>query len=106
MKLFKDSILLEFQKDEWDAEKRKSRIVRPDRVSEKEEGQYQEKAPIHFFKIVAIGPDCKEVKIGDRVIPRPPDINYPSGMQPLMMWEGGEKVVKYIMLESSLAGVE
>jgi hypothetical protein len=106
MRLLYDTILLELQKEEWDEFNGKSPIVRPDVVKNKEDGEFSQRVPWHFFKVVSVGPDCTRVNIGDRVFPRPPDLNHQPQMLPVLVWKNGKKVVFYETSEANIGGVE
>ena len=106
MKLFDDTVLLELVQDEWDAEDSKSRIITPQTVKEKRDGTHQEKIPWHFFKVIAVGSDCKKVEVGDRVFPKTPNLHCQPQLIPIFLWINDEKVMKFEIRESDVGGVE
>ncbi len=106
MKLFDDIVLLELQKEEWSKESEKSPIIRPDMVKEREEGLDKTRVPYHFFKVIAVGPKCKKVKIGNRVFPKPPTLHSQGHMQMMFIWVEGKKEARFILREEDIAGVE
>ena len=106
MRLLYDTVHLELQKEEWEKDKRKDIIIRPDQAAEREDGKLGEKIPWHYFKVIEVGPDCKYVKAGDRVFPRPPDLNHQPQLIPVIVWVNGVKTVRYEIAESNLGGIE
>lgn len=106
MKLFDDMIMLEYQKDEWEQEKNKSRIVLPDNAKERTEGKDQEMVPPHFFRVVDTGPDCKRVNVGDRIIPKPPSLQNPARFMGIKIWMNGKLETRHVIRESDVGGIE
>ncbi len=104
VELFDDMVLFEFMKEEWSRESQKSRIIRPDTVKDKQDGEFQQKAPWDFFRVVAVGPDCKKVKIGDICFPRQPDLHHQPQMLPVIFYLGNEQVIRYEVSESNIGG--
>jgi hypothetical protein len=104
--LFGDAILLEFLKEEWDKEQKASPIVIPSTVQEKDKGKYFEKEIWHFFRVLAIGPECHKVQVGDRLIPKPPSMQCNPTPYPIIMWINGKRETRYIVQEQNIAGVE
>jgi hypothetical protein len=105
MQLFDDVVMLEFLKDEYESDSRSS-IILPDAVKEKLQGRGNSLISPHYFKVVAVGPDCKRVKPGDRIFPKPPTFQNPSAFQACLVWIDSKKEERYIVHESSIAGVE
>jgi hypothetical protein len=104
--LFGDMILLELDKAGWEAEQKKSPIVLPGAVQERQEGVDKTRIPFHFFKVTQLGPEVsKFIQIGDRLIPRPPTPNTPP-MSMIVVWNKGTKEAAFITSEKSVAGVE
>ena len=100
-------ILLELDKNEWEAECNKSPIVLPGAVQEKQEGSDKTRIPFHFFKVTQLGPDVdpNSIKLGDRLIPKPPTPDTPP-MAMVVIWQYGKKEVGFITSLRSVAGVE
>jgi hypothetical protein len=105
-KLFDDAIILEFQEEEWKAENSKSPIITPEMIKDREEGQNKVKVYPHFFKVVQLGPDCVKVKLGDRLIMKPPTLQRQPTLNPIVLFKDGKKVIRYITWEQDVAGVE
>jgi hypothetical protein len=106
MKVFDDIVVLEFQKEEWEQEKAKSKIFIPDTIRERTEGKEQEMCPPHFFKVVEVGPNCTKVKIGDRVFPKPPSLQNPARFIGIRVYIDGKLEPRHIIREEDIAGVE
>jgi hypothetical protein len=105
-RIFDDIIILELQKEEWKKEVAKSPIIKPGTVQEREEGALQEKIPWHFYRVTALGEGCTgKVKIGDRILPKPPTPSNPP-ILPFICWENGERIIKFMIHEHCIAGVE
>ena len=106
MKVFDDIVVLELLKEEYEQDQRRGSIIKPDSVKEKEEGQGGERIPFHFFKVVAKGPKCVKVEIGDRVFPKPPTLYNPGGLKGVVLWINGKKENRFVIREEDIAGVE
>lgn len=107
MELFDDIIMLEFQEKEYQEFQERGRIVIPDKVKERMAGGEQKQGVSqHFFKVTGTGPDCKKVKIGDRIFLKPPTATCPGIMQAINIFPEGEKQVRFIIREQDVAGIE
>jgi len=107
MKVFDDVIFLELLEDDWKFEVSKSKIVLPGTVKERQEGAMRERIPFHFFRVVDVGPDCKKVKIGDRLVPKVPTPECPSMLVPIKTYDKhGKEHVLFETQEKYVAGVE
>ena len=106
MKVFDDIVVLELLKNEYEADQKISKIIKPETVKDKEEGPGGERIPFHYFSVVMVGPDCVKVKAGDRVFPKPPTLYNPGGLKGVVIWVNGKKENRFVIREEDIAGVE
>jgi len=106
MKVFDDIVVLELLKNEYEADQKISRIIKPETVKDKEEGPGGERIPFHYFSVVAKGPKCVKVEVGDRVFPKPPTLYNPGGLKGIVLWVNGKKESRFVIREEDIAGVE
>jgi len=106
MKLFGKTVMLELQEKEWKDENSKSPIIRPGVVADKADGEMKQRVPWHFFRVIDKGPEVTKLGLGDRPIPCAPDLNHQPQIIPVIIWVKGEKVVRYIISEENIGGVE
>ena len=106
MKIFGDIVMLELLRDEYESDQKAGMIIKPDMVKDKEEGPGGERIPFHYFRVVDTGPDVENVKVGDRVFPKPPDLYHPATLKGIVIWINGKKEARFIIQEADIGGVE